>query len=909
MLVSRPKQSSGPYRVIPYGRNSNFTGRKRLLESVKGFSEGTAHSRIALYGLGGSGKTQVALEYVYQCSSENGCHVFGVHGSGPLKFSEDFRRVAHHVQIPFACAETDEEGFLLGITRWFEGPNSGDWILVIDNADNDADFVGNSSPVAKFIPQGTKGTVIFTTRSRQVASRQGCKMIEVGRMGEEEARELFAKRFGSRDILGGKEGEAIERILASMHHLPLAIIAKKLLSQEFCDIQREVNEAEGVLGTYFVTFNRIMQQMPPAAHLLRLIAFLDRQNIPEELLTESGLERMDDPVEFHLAIGKLLGFSLVTVAEHQKKRFYELHRLVQLSLQMYLPTEELIQWGATALGAVSRLFTRCEEDWRYVGPVYIPHALAVTKDSADPIAEELGLHMGRYFLDVGSYSNAEIQFRRCIELREEGHPSTLTSVNNLAQVLQYQGKYDESEAMNQRALEGREKILGPDHPDTLTSVNNLALMLRYQGKYDESEAMNRPSVGNLALVLQGQGKYDESEAMIRRALERKEKILGPDHPDTLTSVDNLAQVLQYQGKYDELVATNRRAMEGCEKILGPDHPDTLTSVNNLALVLRLQGKYDESEAMNRRALERSHKTFGPDHPVTLANVGNLALVLQGQGKYDESEAVNRCALERQEKILGPDHPRTLTNVHNLALVLQDQGKYDESEAMIRRALERKEKILGPDHPDTLTSVDNLAQVLQYQGKYDELVATNRRAMEGCEKILGPDHPDTLTSVNNLALVLRLQGKYDESEAMNRRALERSHKTFGPDHPVTLANVGNLALVLQGQGKYDESETMNRCALERKEKILGPDHPSTLTSVNNLAQVLQDQGKYDESEAMIRRALERREKILGPDHPDTLGSANNLALVLQYQGKYDESEAMNRRVREGKEKVRQEKMGL
>ncbi|PWW77303.1 hypothetical protein C7212DRAFT_185931 [Tuber magnatum] len=548
MLVSQPKQTSKPYRLIPYSRNRTFTGRKNLLELAKGFSEGTPHSRIALYGLGGSGKTQIALEYVYQCSSESGCHVFWIHGSGLLKFSEGFRRVAQHVQLPPANAETDEERFLLDIRRWFEGPNSGDWILVIDNADNDADFAGNNSPIAKFIPQGTKGTVIFTTRSRQVASRQGCRMIEVGRMGEEDAQELFAKRFAFMTETGTSPS-AYWTILQHSDER-----AKKLLSQQFCDVQREVNETESVLGTYFVTFNRITQQMPPAAHLLRLIAFFDRQNIPEELLSQCGLEGMDDPVEFRQAIGKLLGFSLVTTVKCQEKTFYELHRLVQLSLQMYLPTEELVQGRATALGVVSRLFPRCEQQWRYVGPVYIPHAFAVTKDSTHPITEELGFHMGRYFLGIGSYNNAEIQFRRCITLREEGKEYNWDHEGQrrfrfLGVAYIYLGKAKVAEKIFRDLLEGIDKSLSPTNPDVLDLISCLATALARQGKYDESEAVNRR-------------KYDESEAMNRRALEGKEKILGLDHPETLTSVNNLALVLQYQGKYDESEAMNRRALEG-----------------------------------------------------------------------------------------------------------------------------------------------------------------------------------------------------------------------------------------------------------------------------------------------------------------------------------------------------------
>ncbi|CUS11364.1 unnamed protein product, partial [Tuber aestivum] len=103
--------------------------------AIKRLAQGTAHNRIALHGLGGSGKTQIALEFVYRCASERDCDVYWVHGGGVQKFREGFTAIAQHVRIPLPGAETDQEGFLLNIRRWFEGLASGDWILVIDNAD------------------------------------------------------------------------------------------------------------------------------------------------------------------------------------------------------------------------------------------------------------------------------------------------------------------------------------------------------------------------------------------------------------------------------------------------------------------------------------------------------------------------------------------------------------------------------------------------------------------------------------------------------------------------------------------------------------------------------------------------------------------------------------------------------
>jgi Tetratricopeptide repeat len=85
-----------------------------------------------------------------------------------------------------------------------------------------------------------------------------------------------------------------------------------------------------------------------------------------------------------------------------------------------------------------------------------------------------------------------------------------------------------------------------------------------------------------------------------RVLEDREKVLGPDHPDTLTSIDNLAKVLQCQGMYEEAEVMNRRALAGRDKVLGEEHPDTLISVSNLTLVLSSQGKYQEAGTMNSR---------------------------------------------------------------------------------------------------------------------------------------------------------------------------------------------------------------------------------------------------------------------------------------------------------------------
>ena len=384
---------------------------------------------------------------------------------------------------------------------------------------------------------------------------------------------------------------------------------------------------------------------------------------------------------------------------------------------------------------------------------------------------EIEFEFGRLLYNSGQYEKSERWHRRSLDIRVKqfGYedPRTLTSMNDLAEVLRGQGEYEAAEEMHRRALELSEKVLGPEHPDTLTSMSNLAGVLREQGEYEAAEEMHR------------------------RALELRVKVLGPEHPSTLASMNNLAEVLGEQGEHEAAEEMHRRALELCQKVLGPEHPSTLASMSNLAEVLRGQGEHEAAEEMHRRALELCQKVLGPEHPSTLASMNNLAEVLREQGEHEAAEEMHRRALELSQKVLGPKHPSTLASMNNLAEVLREQGEHEAAEEMHRWALELSQKVLGPKHPSTLTSMNNLAEVLRGQGEYEAAEEMHRRALELKQKVLGPEHPSTLTSMNNLALVLRWQGEYEAAEEMHRRELELRRKVLGPEHPDTLTSMNNL----------------------------------------------------------------------------------------------------------------------
>eukprot|EP00808_Paulinella_micropora_P025752 g71322.t1 len=270
----------------------------------------------------------------------------------------------------------------------------------------------------------------------------------------------------------------------------------------------------------------------------------------------------------------------------------------------------------------------------------------------------------------------------------------------------------------------------------------------------------------------------------------------------------------------------RGALEAFEKMLGPEHPSTLTSVNNLGLLLYQQCKLAEAEPLYRRALQGREKTLGAE---------------QQSGQLAEAEHLYRRALQGKEKTLGAEHPSTLNSVNNLGALLEQQCKLAEADPLYRRALQGSEKTLGAEHPSTLISVqpgrvavsamqagggraslpqgsarkreDDRGRAPQ-QCKLAEADPLYRRAMQGSEKTLGAEHPSTLTSVYNLVCLLKKQSKLAEADALYRRHLQGCEKTLGPEHPRTLASVKNLVRFLEQQGKA-EADALKRIAQEAK----------------------------------------------------------------------------------------------
>ena len=816
--------------LVPFERNATFVGRElEIAELEEKLASDNDCPRVALYGLGGVGKTQIVLEYAYRRRERfPSCAIFWLPATSRESFEHAYMQIGDLLQIH----EIGDNANVRQLVKKRLGEqNSEHWLLIIDNADTTD---STSLDMLHDLPSSSRGSIIFTTRTRNNAMRHArTNVMEVREMNQDGARRILENSLVRK--VPPSESAASTELLALLVNLPLAIVQAavymnendisilqylrlykegednmiRILGEEFEDSGRYMDVQNPIAKTWLISFESIQASDKLAADYLSFMACIVQENIPESLLPlRSSISTLE-------AIGTLLAYSFIRRREGEGKeaRFYNMHRLVHLATRGWLKeNNQLSNWTEEALMRLITLIPRGGHENREVWTAYIPHAIYVSHSadiSSDNEQSRIDLldRIGHCQASIGRYSVAVETYRRVLKLREkilgEEHPETLASMNNLAQALSSQGKYAEAETMHRKTLLLKEKVLGREHPQTLTSINNLGAVFTIQGKYAEAETIHR------------------------KTLSLSEKILGKEHPDTLLSMNNLAQALSIQGKYTEAEAMHRETLFLKEKILGKEHPDTLVSMNNLSVIFFNQGKHAVGEAMHRETLSLNEKVLGNEHPDTLVSMNNLANVLSSQGKLDEAEHMYQQALRGYESSLGPDHISTLHTIGNLGSLYADQGKLDEAEHMYQQALRGYESSLGPDHISTLHTIGNLGSLYANQGKLDEAEHMYQQALRGYESSLGPDHISTLHTIGNLGSLYADQGKLDEAEHMYQQALRGYESSLGPDHISTLDTIGNLGSLYANQGKLDEAEHMYQRALRGYERALGPDHPKSV----------------------------------------------------------------------------------
>ncbi|PCD23156.1 hypothetical protein AU210_014679 [Fusarium oxysporum f. sp. radicis-cucumerinum] len=961
LMAQHRKRSAGAKFVVPYIKNPDYVNRSATWEKLKtqlGFDQrpgaADARQRVSLFGLGGVGKTQIALAYVYWLREEfPDVSVFWVHASTEERFRQSYASIAEECDIP--GRDDTKLDLLMLVKAWLEKKLKAQWLMVIDNADDAQLFFPLQQNTAhrpneklgRYIPECAHGSILVTTRNKKAGLRfaRGKPPIEVGNMTSHETNQLIRRMLENNDI----HDEEIFGLATRLENLPLALaqaaafihengiaindyiglldasdaVLVDCLSEPFEAMGRDSDTPHAVTATWIISFEQIEKQDRFTGEVLSLISLFDRQAIPREFITgywQKKWERVSEASESFpeakiiKALGTLQAFCFISEAKDQS---LDMHRLVQLVTRKWLAVKgNMTKYAQQALTTVSGAFPYGRFETREVCLKYLPHAHAVLINESTSSRKERAclLHrMAGYFDYEGHWEEAEQYGIGAVELRieilGEEHPDTLKSMGNLASTYRNQGRWKEAEELEVDVMEIRKRVLGEEHPSTLTSMGNLASTYRNQGRWKEAEELEvdvmeitkrvlgeehpntLTSMGNLASTYRNQGRLKEAEELEVDVMEIRKRVLGEEHPDTLTSMSNLASTYWDQGRWKEAEELEVDVMEIRKRVLGEEHPDTLTSMGNLASTYCDQGRWKEAEELEVDVMEITKRVLGEEHPNTLTSMSNLASTYRNQGRWKEAEELQIQELEICSRVLGEEHPSTLTSMGNLASTYCDQGRWKEAEELEVDVMEITKRVLGEEHPHTLTSMGNLASTYRNQGRWKEAEELQIQELEICSRVLGEEHPSTLTSMGNLAWTYRNQGRLKEAEELQIQELEICSRVLGEEHPSTLTSMGNLASTYRNQGRLKEAEELQIQELEICSRVLGEEHPSTLTSMGNLASTYWDQGRWKEAEELEVDVMEIRKRVLGEEHPDTLTSMSNLAWTYRDQGSLDAAVAL------------------
>jgi serine/threonine protein kinase/tetratricopeptide (TPR) repeat protein len=383
----------------------------------------------------------------------------------------------------------------------------------------------------------------------------------------------------------------------------------------------------------------------------------------------------------------------------------------------------------------------------------------------------------------------------------------------------------------------------------------------------------------------GIGEYEKSIDHMLRARDLRQRHLGPDHPDTLSTLNNLGDAYMDAGKPTEAIAVLEPVRDKRVAQLGDDHPDTLTTLNNLALAYSLSGKIEESISLNEHVRDRRIATLGPDHSDTLMTLNNLASVYLDAGKPTEAIRLFEQVRDRRQKKQGPAHPLTLNALHNLAEAFLAAERFPEAISLNMEVRSKQEETLGAEHPHTLLTVHNLANAYRADGKPVKAIAMFKEVSPKLVEKLGPDHPLTLTALHNLAIAYEDAGKLKEAISLYEQVRDKKIAKLGAQHPETLTTLHNLALAYRKAGRPQEVILLLEKVRDGRIAKLGPDHLETLNTLDNLARAYHAEGNPAKAIPLLEQVRDGRLAKLGAGHALTVSTLNSLASAYGDAGRH------------------------
>lgn len=854
-----PQQMTPLLWNVPYQRNPFFTDRGQILrvlhEAFRPVREPSIQIQV-LSGLVGIGKTQIALEYIYQHSNIYQA-IFWLKGDTPEAFLADALSLATLLDLP-EQKETDQHIVATAVKRALSHLSG--WLMIIDNLDA-FDLLDD------FLPTRGQGNILITTRRQAagtIASQhkvekfspeegalfllRRAKVIPLGMSSEALSGTAFAEAKAVYQQVDGhplaldQAGAYMEETGASLsEYLRLYTKYKLTLLKERRKFA--TGHPASIATTLAMCIAQARQRNPASLELLSACVFLHHEAIPLALFfTDANAFRpvlqalANDELAFNAALEPLLDLSLLQ--RHSHTETLSLSHLVQTVVRGEMDAETQHFWVEWTTKALSFVFPEAEMGVWQQCQAYLPHALLAAdlirqQTISCPEAARLLYLVARYLSEVARYPEALTLCEQALLIGEQVHGNNHTQTAHIHQCLgsihESLGHYVPALQHYEQALAIGEILWGPEHPETAQLLNAL-------GEH-----------------FQTAGQFELAEEYYQRALAIRQTLFGLEHPDTASSLNNLAGICEEQGRHEQAEPLYEQALALRERLRGSQHPDTAESLSNIARFYRVRGKYREAQPLYERALHA------------------------------------------YEHALGPEHPRVATCCNNFAVFCTALGRYQQAEQLLLRALNIRIQCFGLQHPGVAGSRNHLARVYSKQGRYEEAKEMYEQTLLSCEQQLGRMHPITLSMRTNMGELAFMQGNYTQAEVILANVLEvmtKDQEVPPPEYAPVFHLLGQTYLA---RAEYEQAQTALTTALAMRQKLSGKTHPETALILKSLGDLASARNSDEQAMDYYQQALDITLMPLGADHPEVLFLVQRLKDLFQKRGREEDAQKLSERL--------------
>ena len=680
-------------RKVP-ARNPHFTGRSDLIDKLHKQLSSGGNSLVvaALFGLGGVGKTQIAIEYAHRYAGDYPL-AWWIDAEQPFLIPDQLISLAGQLGLPtYGNAADVVDRLLMDLSE------RRNWLLIFDNAERPDD-------IARYRPGGS-GHILVTSRFPGWGALGGRIQVDVltrsdtiallrARIPEMESglTQELAEELGDLPLAAAQAAAYLEQTgLPPVEYLRQfrARRAGLLAHGDVVGYKRRIDTA------WDLSLERLREVNPAAVELLEVSAFLAPEPIPLTLFTghpallsgtlrTSALAGSDVLTD---VVGAAVAFSLVQ--RHQNG--FQMHRLVQAVIRHRLAPERQDAVGSLAVALLSACNPgdpTVPTNW----PTYAqlaPHVLASGPlGDADPDARALMVGTVQYLNIRGetqaSRLTAEELLQRWRKVLGTEHPITLDLASMLTSMLAWLGEADVACELGQDTLEKCRRTLGPDHPTTLNAATYLTSALAWRGDGEQAAGLGHDT------------------------LQRCNQTLGPDHPTTLASAGQWAFTLLGLGQLESACTLCEDTWQRADRTLGPYHPTTLIAAAAFTFALAWSGAAATARDLGAATLERCQQALGQDHWLTLIAAAALTFALVGLAENQLAGTTSRDIVDRARDAFGADHWVSLLAAAARTSALIAVGDLPAAHVLGADTIGRTSQTLGPQHPIGLILAQQLGE--------------------------------------------------------------------------------------------------------------------------------------------------------------------------------------------------------